>query len=198
MTRPYKQLPIGYSTLQEIRENNAIYIDKTKHIANLVSSGKYYFLSRPRRFGKSLTINTLKALFEGNKSLFNGLYIEDKWDWQNKHPIIHLSFGSSQSVNAEQTLLQIIEQTLHNTAKHHHIELPSLTLNLQFDALIKALSEKCQQRVVLLIDEYDKPILDVIDQPEKAIRNREILKGVYSTIKDNDAHLRFVFLTGVS
>ncbi|WP_150469034.1 AAA family ATPase, partial [Cysteiniphilum sp. SYW-8] len=131
-------------------------------------------------------------------TLFNGLYIEDKWDWQNKHPIIHLSFGSSQSVNAEETLLQIIKQTLHNTAKHHHVELPPLTLNLQFDALIKALSEKCQQRVVLLIDEYDKPILDVIDQPEKAIRNREILKGVYSTIKDNDAHLRFVFLTGVS
>ncbi|GGG00938.1 MULTISPECIES: ATP-binding protein [Cysteiniphilum] len=193
-----KKLPIGYSTLAEMINGNTFYVDKTKHIHEIASQGKYYFLSRPRRFGKSLTIDTLKQLFLGKHELFKGLYIEDKWDFNEVFPVIHFSFGGSKAINSEKTLLEIIDQTLLNTAKAYEIELPNLEYSAQFDVLIKALKHKYNQRVVFLVDEYDKPILDVISESDKALRNREILKGLYSVIKDNDACLRFVFLTGVS
>ncbi len=193
-----KKLPIGYSTLAEMINGNTFYVDKTKHIHETTSQGKYYFLSRPRRFGKSLTIDTLKQLFLGKHELFKGLYIEDKWDFNEVFPVIHFSFGGSKAINSEKTLLEIIDQTLLNTAKTYEVELPDLEYSAQFDTLIKALKHKYNQRVVFLVDEYDKPILDVISESDQALRNREILKGLYSVIKDNDACLRFVFLTGVS
>ncbi|WP_192483916.1 MULTISPECIES: ATP-binding protein [Cysteiniphilum] len=194
-----KNLPIGYSSLSEMINGNTFYVDKTRHIHEIAAKGKYYFLSRPRRFGKSLTIDTLKQLFLGKKVLFKGLYIEDKWDFDKTHPVIHFSFGRSKSVFSEESLLQWILRELSDTAKHYGLELDtSKHYDLQFDQLIKSLFEKTNKRVVLLVDEYDKPILDVITQSEEALRNREILKGLYSVIKDNDTYLRFVFLTGVS
>ncbi|WP_192484929.1 MULTISPECIES: ATP-binding protein [Cysteiniphilum] len=194
-----KNLPIGYSSLSEMINGNTFYVDKTRHIYEIASKGKYYFLSRPRRFGKSLTIDTLKQLFLGEKALFKGLYIEDKWDFDKTFPVIHFSFGRSKSVFSEESLLQWILRELSDTAKYYGLELDtSKHYDLQFDQLIKSLFQKTKKRVVLLVDEYDKPILDVITQSEEALRNREILKGLYSVIKDNDACLRFVFLTGVS
>ncbi|WP_440994515.1 AAA family ATPase [Cysteiniphilum litorale] len=194
-----KKLPIGYSTLEKMRQPNMIYVDKTKHLLNLIEQDAYYFLSRPRRFGKSLTIDTLKQLFLGKRELFKGLYIEDKWDFNEIFPVIHFSFGRSKAVFSEESLLQWISRELSDNAKRYNVELDtSMHYDLQLDQLIKTLYQKYNQRVVFLVDEYDKPILDVISESDKALRNREILKGLYSVIKDNDACLRFVFLTGVS
>lgn len=194
-----KNLPIGYSSLAEMINGNTVYIDKTKHIYDIATNGKYYFLSRPRRFGKSLTIDTLKQLFLGKRELFKDLYIEDKWDFDETFPVVHLSFGRSKSVFSETSLLQWITRQLSDNAKLYDIELDtSAHYDLQLDQLIKALYQKHKRQVVFLVDEYDKPILDVISDSKQATRNREILKGLYSVIKDNDHCLHFVFLTGVS
>jgi len=107
-----KKLPIGYSTLSEINNNNCVYVDKTHHVLDLINNGKYYFLSRPRRFGKSLFIDTLKQVFLGNKGLFNGLYIENQWDWEAKYPVIHISFAKNSAYDSEISLLNLIDSIL--------------------------------------------------------------------------------------
>ncbi len=193
-----QHLPLGYSSLQEIIKHNAAYVDKTHLLTKLVNEGKYYFLSRPRRFGKTLTVDTLKQLFLGNQKLFKGTYAEKHWDWGAQFPVIHFSFGGSKGFESQKALLDIIENTLEEHAKAHDITLPKREFGVQFHALIRALKLKYNQHVVVLVDEYDKPILDVINQTDEAIVNREILKGLYSVIKDNDAYLRFVFVTGVT
>ncbi len=198
MNEVQKNLPIGDSTLTQIRARNAIYVDKTRHLLQMINSGRYFFLSRPRRFGKSLTLDTLKQLFLGNRALFKDTFAETNWDWDVTYPVIHLSFGGSSAYNSEKTTLDIIEFTLEEHAKAHDLSLPKRDYGAQLHYLIRALHEKYNQPVVLLVDEYDKPILDVITDEHAAIRNREILKGVYSVIKDNDAHLKFVLLTGVT
>ncbi|WP_151192723.1 ATP-binding protein [Cysteiniphilum sp. JM-1] len=193
-----KNLPIGDSTLSQIRTRDAIYVDKTRHLLQMINSGRYFFLSRPRRFGKSLTLDTLKQLFLGNKSLFKDTFAKTNWDWNVTYPVIHLSFGGSSAYNSEKTTLDIIEFTLEEHAKAHGLSLPKRDYGAQLHYLIRALHDKYNQPIALLVDEYDKPILDVITDENKATRNREILKGLYSVIKDNDAHLKFVFLTGVT
>jgi hypothetical protein len=119
-----KKLPIGIATLSEMRKNNYVYIDKTQHIANLMN-GKYYFLSRPRRFGKSLLIDTLKEAFSANKELFTGLYLENNWDWSVSYPIIHFDFGGSSSLDSEQVLLDMIIPTLEDVAELYQVKLRS-------------------------------------------------------------------------
>ena len=195
-----KKLPVGVSNLEKMVQDDFCYVDKTHHVANLVhSGGGYYFLSRPRRFGKSLFVDTLKQAFLGRHELFEGLYLEDNWDWSTEYPVIHISFGGSSAYNSQQRLLGLIHNTLQTHARFYGVTLSnSDDYGLAFQELICQLSEKYQQRVVLLIDEYDKPILDVITDSEQAIANREILKGLYGFIKECDAYLRFVFLTGVS
>ena len=194
-----KNLPVGISTLSQIRQNNYVYVDKTHHVARLVNQGKYYFLSRPRRFGKSLLVDTLKQAFLGKRELFEGLYLEDNWDWSVEYPVIHLSFGSSSAHNSQERLLAVIQRTLQDHADFYGVNLKSYDdYGLAFQDLINQLYEMHQQRVVLLVDEYDKPILDVITNAEQAVTNREILKGLYTIIKDCDPYLQFVLLTGVS
>ena len=193
------KLPIGISTLSQIRQDDYLYVDKTPHVARLAHQGKYYFLSRPRRFGKSLLVDTLKQAFLGRRELFEGLYLESNWDWSVEYPVIHISFGGSSAHNSQQRLLGLIHNTLQTHARFYGVTLSnSNDYGLAFQELIYQLSEKYQQRVVLLIDEYDKPILDVITDSEQAVANREILKGLYAFIKECDAYLRFVLLTGVS
>ncbi len=196
-----KNLPIGVSTLEKIRrENNCIYVDKTHHVANLFNSGgRYYFLSRPRRFGKSLLVDTLKQAFLGRKDLFTGLYLENNWDWDKQYPVLHFDFGTSSTINSRTVLLEIIWSTLREFAKQYQVGLEEdLSYGVAFQQLIRVIHEKHQQQVVVLIDEYDKPILDnIVDQPA-AIIMRESLKDLYSVIKTNDAHLKFVLLIGVS
>ena len=192
-----KKFPIGISTLSEIINNNYIYVDKTKFIFQLALF-KYYFLSRPRRFGKSLMIDTLKQAFLGNKALFKGLYLEHYWDWNQQYPVIHFSFGGMSAYNSQNSLLAIIRNTLNEHATQYTVTIDTTDIGVGFNQLIKALYNKYQQKIVVLVDEYDKPILDVINDIDEAKQNREILKNLYSVIKECDSYLRFVFFTGVS
>ncbi|WP_297889909.1 AAA family ATPase, partial [Sulfurihydrogenibium sp.] len=191
-----KKLPIGVQTFSKIIQENCYYIDKT-HFVKKLESGGYYFLSRPRRFGKSLFLDTLKEAFSGNKELFKGLYLYNNWDWNKKYPVIHISFGSG-VVDNKDKLIKIINSFINKIALEENIKLTEEVLSLKFKELIEKLSEKYNQKVVVLVDEYDKPILDRIEEPDIAKENREVLKDFYSVLKDADPYLHLVFLTGVS
>lgn len=182
-----------------MRSKDYLYIDKTHHLGRMVEKGgKYFFLSRPRRFGKSLFIDTIEQAFSGNQSIFKGLYLENNWDWHKKHPVIRLSFGAGSSFLSKKSILDYINLTLNQYANDYNVSLSGETLVYRFRDLISKLYQTTNQRVVILVDEYDKPILDVIDSTNEATTNREILKSIYSVIKEKDAELEFVFLTGVS
>ena len=195
MTR--RRLPIGIQTFSEIREQNYYYVDKTAYIRQLLDRGKHYFLSRPRRFGKSLFLDTLKELFEGNEPLFEGLHIHGHWDWQVRYPVVRLDFSSGNYQEPGDLRAEVAAQlnALENEAKVSPCD-ESASARLRH--LMKVLHERSGQRVVLLVDEYDKPILDVLEVPEVARSNRDFLRGLYSTVKFSDAHIRFTFITGVS
>jgi len=192
-----KKLPIGIQTFSEIINNDYLYIDKTREAYELVSNYKYAFLSRPRRFGKSLFMDTLQDIFEGNKSYFEGLYIYDKWDWEKSYPVIKIDW------NSKLRTIDDLEQKLKITLQHNQERLDikcstDISLHFCFEELIVKAYEKYNMPVVVLIDEYDKPILDVVDDIEKAKEHREYIKGLYSILKGCDRYLKFVFLTGVS
>ena len=192
-----RKLPIGIQTFREIREENYYYVDKTALIQRLMDEGKHYFLSRPRRFGKSLFLDTLKELFEGNEPLFEGLYIHDHYDWSVRHPVLRLDFGSGNFKEPNYVQANVMTQ-LHTIAEDAGIASHYDTAPECFGDLIRVLHRQVGQRVVVLVDEYDKPILDALEVPEVARANRDFLHGLYSTIKSNDAHVKFTFLTGVS
>ena len=197
MGKIMKKLPIGIQTFSKIIEENCYYVDKTPLIAKLVDEGEYYFLSRPRRFGKSLLLSTLKSAFAGEEELFKGLYLENNWDWSKKYPVIHLSFAGG-VVHSLEALSENFHFVLNENAYQYNIKLSNTTLNNALAELILALYRQTGQAVVVLIDEYDKPILDNIDDSEMACLMREELKNIYSVLKQNDAYLKFVILTGVS
>lgn len=192
-----KKLPIGISTLSEIRAKNYVYIDKTCYIEQLVDNGKYYFLSRPRRFGKSLFIDTLKQAFLGRKDLFTGLYLEHNWDWDTKYPVLHFSFGLGTLRNRDE-LDNKTHQFLDTYYKEFGIESIYPDVSGRFAYLIREVATKYATKLVVLIDEYDKPILDNINNLSIAQEIREGLKNFYSVIKETDEYLKFAFLTGVS
>ena len=195
MTR--RKLPIGMQTFRKIREGHCYYVDKTAYIRQLLDEGEHYFLSRPRRFGKSLFLDTCKELFEGNEPLFEGLAIHDRWDWSVRHPVLRLSFGSGHFREPgylhEEVMdqLQILEEESEVVA--HHDAAPA-----RFRHLIRTLHQRAGRPVAILVDEYDKPILDALDAPAVARANRDFLRGLYAVVKDCDAHIRFSFITGVS
>ncbi len=193
-----KKLPIGIQTFREIRENNYIYIDKTKEALNLINNYKYVFLSRPRRFGKSLFLDTLREIFKGNKEVFKGLYIYDKYDFK-PYPVIKISWAGDFKTleNTKITALSIFESNKkHLDIECKHSDNPSVC----FKELIEKSCEKYKEKLVILIDEYDKPILDNLEREnlEVAKQNREFLRSLYTVIKDSDEYIRFAFLTGVS
>ncbi|UHJ64977.1 ATP-binding protein [Melaminivora jejuensis] len=192
-----KQLPIGIQTLAKIRAKDCYYVDKTPIALRLIAQGSYFFLSRPRRFGKSLFLDTLKELFEGNRALFEGLHAEQHWDWSVKYPVLRFSFGGGLLGSVEDLRASLDEQLGTFEARH---ELPAEypDARSRFKRLILRLAEQTGQRVVVLIDEYDKPVLDRIEDQDVALQLREVLKDFYSVIKDSDAHIRFALLTGVS
>ncbi len=192
-----KKLPIGFSSLAEVIENNCVYIDKTPHVHSLVDEGKYYFLSRPRRFGKSLFLDTLKQAFLANESLFKGLKLEKNWEWSQQYPVIHIDFGGG-VIQTRHDLEQKIHAILDSHYQTYDVTSQYTDVGNRFSDLIVKLHQKTHMKVVILIDEYDKPILDNIADTEIAIIIREGLKNFYSVIKTHDASLKFVFLTGVS
>jgi Predicted AAA-ATPase len=192
-----KKLPIGIQTFREIREDGCYYADKTGFARDLIQHGKYYFLSRPRRFGKSLFLDTLKELFEGNEPLFRGLFVHDKWDWSIKYPVIRLNFSDG-VLQSRQELNGIIAEMLRRYQEWFDVKVESVSNAGYFAELIRMVSIKCGQRVVVLVDEYDKPILDNIESADIAAEMREGLRDIYSVIKGADAYIKFAFLTGVS
>lgn len=188
--------PIGIQNFQELREGGYVYVDKTQYFHQLVTTGKYYFLSRPRRFGKSLMISTLQALFEGKKYLFKDLWIEDKWDFEETNPTIIFNFNDMSFVDIG--VLKSINQSIHQEAQRHGITLESEGLGSLFSELIRAIHTKTGKKVAILIDEYDKPIVDFLDDSEKAAHHRDLLKSFYGILKPNDQHIKFLIFTGVS
>ncbi|WP_460432425.1 ATP-binding protein, partial [Arachidicoccus ginsenosidivorans] len=189
-----QQYPIGLQSFQEIREGGYLYIDKTEIIHKIVSTDLYYFLSRPRRFGKSLLVDTIEELFKGRKELFEGLWIYDKWDWAQTSPVIHFDF--SKLPYKEEGLSKAITYGLNKVAKKYSVILTGNSIKVQFQELIESLST--MGNVVILIDEYDKPIIDFLEEPELADANRSIMKDFYSIIKGSDTYIRFLLITGIS
>ena len=195
--RIMKKLPIGIQTFSEIRQENHVYVDKTGIALQLIENGKYYFLSRPRRFGKSLFVSTLQALFEGRKELFTGLAAENNWDWSKQYPVINISFAGVARTVEE------MKQDIYNILTDNQEYLGISCRNPEdiggcFRELIKKSYQKHNRKVVILVDEYDKLILDNLDQTEIALQAREILRDLYTTIKGCDEFIKFAFLTGVS
>ena len=206
MTR--RRLPIGIQTFRTIRETDSYYVDKTPWIERLVDEGKHYFLSRPRRFGKSLLLDTMKELYEGNEALFRGLAIHDRWDWSVRHPVVRLSFGAG-DFNAPGYLEATVSDQLQTIEEDAGITPRTSPGPLRFTRLLRDLHRKHGARTVVLVDEYDEPILEPLFggrrrqdggpvESDVARANRDFLRGFYAVIKEADADIRFSFLTGVS
>ena len=196
------KLPIGIQTFEQLREGGYIYVDKTRYLIELIDSGKVYFLSRPRRFGKSITVSTFDALFSGKHELFKGLYAEEYFarPEYRTHPVVHLDM--SQVVTDQdmtEMRMSMFSQVLDN-AERHNVVIPEY-VNGNPAVALKELLKKTSQKhgpVVVLIDEYDKPILDVLDNSEQAEEHRKALRSFYTQIKAEDANIRFVFMTGIT
>ncbi len=190
-----KTLSLGRQEFSNLINENSVYVDKTADIFRLITEGRCYFLSRPRRFGKSLLVNTLKEIFLGNKHYFKDLWIENKIDWQT-YPIIKLDMSALSY--KDQSLQIALEQGLQRIAKEYGVVLENSNPKTMFNDLILSLFEKTQKQVVILVDEYDKPIIDYLDDIPQAEANRDTLKNLYSVLKSADQLLKFVFLTGVA
>jgi len=194
---PRRKLPVGIQTFREIREDNCYYVDKTGIAVDLVTTGKYYFLSRPRRFGKSLFLDTLKEMFEGQRALFAGLAADSCWDWSTKYPVVSISFGIGTLHSRAALDAKITEQIDINQQRLGVLATQPL-LSSRFSELVRLVCAKFGQRVVVLVDEYDKPILDNITDKAVARDMRDGLRDLYSVIKGEDANIKFAMLTGVS
>ena len=189
--------PIGVQSFSKLRSENCYYVDKTALVHELVTTGYYYFLSRPRRFGKSLLISTLHEYFKGNRGLFKGLAIDrlEPGEWPC-HPVLHIDFNG-QLYDSKTSVGEVLESCLREWEREYGASDASMSYALRFGAVIKNAVEKTGRQVVVLIDEYDKPILDVLGDKELEENNREVLRSFYSVMKSQDANLRFVMLTGV-
>ena len=192
-----RRLPIGIQSFRRLRETDSYYVDKTPLIRELVDQSDYYFLSRPRRFGKSLLLDTLKSLFEGHEELFRGLDIHGHWDWSTRHPVVRLSFDGKYNdpEDLERSILTQLEVIERNASL---LVTSCRTGPERLWDLLDLLHRSSGQQVVVLVDEYDKPILDVLHDPDLARANRDYLRGFYGIIKGSAEHVRFVFVTGVS
>lgn len=193
-----KELPISTHTFRHVIQKNAIYVDKTELIYKLIKEGKYYFLARPRRFGKSLLLSTIKSYFSGQKELFAGLKIaEREKDWKF-HPVIHIDYSKISYRAGIEEFYQSIGHSLQAIADEYEVKLTTLVVPDILNELVRLLYKKYQSRVVVLIDEYDKPLVDTLTDDAKFQENRYVLGKLYGTLKGLDEYLRFVMLTGVS
>lgn len=192
-----KKLPIGIQTFSKIREEGYLYVDKTPQIHRLLTTGNYFFISRPRRFGKSLTLSTIKEIYSGNRALFEGLWIENQWNWEKIHPVVHIQFNEiGYNTNGLETALH---QTLDREAERFEVTLPDTSYDQKFRFLLEKVAQK-RGKVVLLVDEYDKPLIDYLEKEDihLAFEHQKILKYFYSIIKSADPYIEFLLITGVS
>jgi hypothetical protein len=192
-----QNLPIGIQNFESLRKDGYLYVDKTALVYRLVTSGRYFFLSRPRRFGKSMLLSTLQAYFEGKKELFEGTAIAQLEKGWTKYPVLHLDLNT-EDYSTEGALPNKISTTLIQWEKRYGAEPSEKTLATRFEGIIRRAAEQAGQRVVILVDEYDKPILQTIDNPEVQATYRRVLKGFYGALKSMDGYIKFAFLTGVT
>ena len=191
------KLPIGLQTFRRLREEGHYYVDKTPHLLQLVKGGAHYFLSRPRRFGKSLLLDTVKDLFEGHRELFAGLAADGAWEWEARHPVVRIDFGAGSFARPGELETRLDEMlTLMERAEGIDSDLVSPAGRLGH--ALRELHRRSGRRVVVLVDEYDKPILDALENPDLARSNRDYLRGLYSVVKSFDADIEFSLITGVS
>ncbi|MDR2171216.1 MAG: AAA family ATPase, partial [Planctomycetaceae bacterium] len=191
-----KKLPIGVQSFEILRNDNYLYVDKTEIIYQLLSDGRVLFLSRPRRFGKSLLVSTIEALFKGQKELFEGLYIYDKWDWSQNYPVIRIDWTLIDHSTPEK-MEAGLSIYLKRLARDYQITLAAESAPDCFSELIKLLHDKNGNNVVILIDEYDKPVTEhLFSHHLKPITTA--LHNIYQVMKGSDEYLKFIFLTGVS
>ncbi|MDR1180487.1 MAG: ATP-binding protein [Bacteroidales bacterium] len=192
-----RKMPVGIQDFEKLRENGFVYVDKTQYIYQLVQFGVPYFLGRPRRFGKSLFLSTLKAYFEGRRELFKGLDIAGlEKDW-TPYPVIYLDFNYSEYSDV-QTLEIVLDCMLKDYEEKYNIQDIAAKPSIRFKRLIAEIYKKTGQRVVVLVDEYDKSLVNTLDKPDVNEKIRDVLKGFYGVLKGADAHLKFMFLTGVT
>lgn len=190
--------PIGIQNFREIREGGYVYVDKTEYIHRLATSGKYYFLSRPRRFGKSLLLSTIECLFKGDRQLFDGLAISALWQDWTPAPVMHLDLTGS-NYNTPGSLRTHLDDFLSGwEAEYGIVPKHREALGLRFGRVISEVHRQTGQRVVILVDEYDKPLLETADRPELQEEYRGDLRSFYSNLKSQDGHIRFAMLTGVT
>ena len=189
--------PIGIQNFEDLRRNGYKYVDKTNFVYKLADEGKYYFLSRPRRFGKSLFLSTLEAYFQGKKELFEGLAIYDlETEWK-KYPIFHIDLNTA-NFREKDSLYNVLNDYLTGWEDKYGARDSEVTLPLRFKGVIARAAEKEGCGVVILIDEYDKPILQTLQAPELQAEHRAQLKAFYSVLKTQDRYIKFAFLTGVT
>ena len=192
-----QNLPIGMQSFEAVRKANYLYVDKTKHLERLVTTNKYYFLSRPRRFGKSLFLSTLKAYFLGKKELFKGLYIETvEKDW-TEYPVIYLDLNSG-IYTTEEELYRVLNYPMQRLEQKYSIDVKEPSLSVRLKNIVLTAFEQTGKQVVILVDEYDKPLISTLDNEDLHDKYKTILKGVYSILKECDEYIRFGFLTGVT
>ena len=196
-TKELKRLPVGIQTFSNIIEDDMLYVDKTEYIWKMIHLSKYIFLSRPRRFGKSLLVTTLQAYYEGRKDLFKGLYIENVEKEWIEYPVLRISMASGKHMEKEQ-LERYLGNRLEEYERKYGITNPATDNNDRFTALIHAAYEKTGKKVVVLIDEYDAPLLDVVHEDTTLPMLRNVMRNFYSPLKDCDPYLEFVFLTGIT
>ena len=190
-----KNLPIGIQTIQDIITKGYIYVDKTQFALELIQTGKHYFLSRPRRFGKSVFVSTLKEIFKGNKALFEGCHIAaSNYDWK-PYPVLDLNFGRITNKTTEKLEIHLHE-IITTISEEHSIKINVTSLEFRLEVLVKALAEKGQ--VVVLIDEYDKALIDNLHNQEVAEGNRRLLQSFFGALKNLDEYIEFTFITGIS
>ena len=187
--------PIGIQDFRKLREGGYVYVDKTRQIQTILDGGSVFFLSRPRRFGKSLLLSTINELYSGDGALFEGLHAEHSWDFkQRQRPVIWINLA--ELAYQKKGVSQALTEEVDRLAAAFGLSLTGTSLQAKFSELIREAGS--EQRVVLLIDEYDKPIIDYLDDVPQAERNRDALKQFYSVIKGSDPYLELVFITGVS
>ena len=196
-TKQLKRLPVGIQTFTEIINREMLYIDKTEYIYRMTKLSKYIFLSRPRRFGKSLLVSTLQSYFEGKKELFKGLAIEQLEKEWAQHPVLRFSLASGKHMEKEQ-LERYLLDILSDNEERFGLHSDKVDTNIRLKDLIKNVYDKTGKQVVVLIDEYDAPLLDVVHENEQLPILRQVMRNFYSPLKDCDPYLRFVFLTGIT